>query len=164
MTAPVPSLAVRRATPFDRELLAAFLAGLSEETAYQRFLTGRGEPTRALLDGLLPEGPGGGALLGFVESQLVAHALWVAPGGADVADLAIVVADRHQRRGIGTEMALALLADLAAHGIPRVEFLTAAGNRAVARMVARHAPTASRELDGPTRTYSFPTPARQRAA
>jgi hypothetical protein len=93
---------IRPATPLDREPLADFLAGLSEESAYQRFLTGRGgRPTSALLAGLLPEVPNAGALLGFVDGELVAHALWVAPRTADVAELAIVVADRYQRRQPG---------------------------------------------------------------
>lgn len=162
MTATVGPLrpSIRSATPHDREPLAGFLAGLSEESAYQRFLTGRsGRPTSSLLAGLLPEGPNAGALLGFVDGELVAHALWVAPRTADVAELAIVVADRHQRQGVGTALALALAGELSARGIERAEVVTGADNRAVARMIARHAPTAGREREGATLNYSFPTPA-----
>jgi acetyltransferase len=156
---PIVSPSIRPPTPHDREQLAGFLAGLSEESAYQRFLTGGGgRPTSALLDGLLPEGPNAGALLGFVDGQLVAHALWVAPPTSDVAELAIVVADRHQRQGLGTALALVLAGELSARGIQRAEALTAADNRAVARMIARLAPTAIHERDGATLTYSFPTP------
>jgi len=152
-------LRIRPGTDHDRELLAAFLTNLSTESAYRRFLAGfAGVPGRAVLAGLLPHEPYGGSLLGFVDGELVAHALWAALDGGDAAELAIVVADRHQRQGVGTMLAHALTAELSARRIDRVQVLSSTGNRAVARMVARHAGTPEHELDGTTVTYSFPTP------
>jgi hypothetical protein len=51
-----------------------------------------------------------------------------------------------------------LTAELSARGIEQAQVVSSIGNQAVARMVARQAPTARYELDGTLATYSFPTP------
>ena len=77
-------------------------------------------------------------------------------GPSRAAEIALVVADGHQRQGIGTVLAERLLADLPAPaGSSRIEVFSESGNRAVARMVARRAPDAERERDGLTVSYSF---------
>ena len=147
---------LRAACPADHELLAAFLTGLSPGSAYSRFLTGvGGSPTPRLLAALLPARPRGGAVLGFIDGELVGHGLWARLPDPTVAEIAIVVADRHQRRGVGTALARAVTDDLVAHGVRDVEVFSSTDNRAVARMVARAAPDARRELDGPTATWTF---------
>jgi acetyltransferase len=139
---------------------AALLRELSEESAYRRFQTGIGrEPAQALVDALLPDGLRGAAVLGFLGGRLVAHGLWVRVGAAPAAEIALLVADAQQGQGIGTEIAAALIADLAARGVEQIEVFASATNEAVIRMVARQAPGAVRERDGATVTYSFPTPA-----
>ena len=153
-------LRIRAGSPADREALGALLSGLSPDSSYRRFQTGLGPvPRRALLDALLPARSTAGALLAFVGEELVAHGMWVQPGAARVAEIGIVVADAHQARGIGTAVAAALLAELAARGIERAEVFSGSGNQAVARMVARNAPGAVRVLDEATVSYSFPVPA-----
>ena len=153
-------LRLRLAQPGDRELLAGFLHALSPDSAYQRFLTGfAGSYPPSLIDALLPSEPRGGALLGFVGRELVGHALWVRLDDPRSAEVAVVVADRHQRQGIGTALTYALTTELVTSGIERVQVVSSPANRAVAAMVARHASDAVRELDGPTLTYSFPAPA-----
>ena len=148
---------IRPAGPEDRDLLAAFLTGLSPESSQRRFLTGpSGAPSAKMLAALLPEPPAGGALLAFLDDEVVGHGLWVRLRNGTTAEIALVVADRHQRRGIGTALARALIDDLAAHGVTDVEVFSSTSNRAVARMVARRAPDARRELDGPESTYFFP--------
>jgi GNAT superfamily N-acetyltransferase len=148
---------IRVATAADRDALGDFLSRLSAESSYQRFLTGgpTGAPTRRLLAALLPERSRGGALLAFLGDELVGHGLWIRVGGASVAEIAIVVADAYQRRGIGTALASAVTDDLVAHGVADIEVFSGSENRAVARMVARAAPDARRELDGPTTTWTF---------
>jgi acetyltransferase len=136
---------------------------LSPESAYSRFLTGvSGQPSVRLLTALLPEPPAGGALLAFLDGELVGHGLWARLADPCVAEIAIVVADRHQRRGIGTALAGAVTEDLVAHGVTDIEVFSISDNRAVARMVAWAAPGSRRELDGPTTTWTFP--ARGRSA
>ena len=136
--------------------LGDFLSRLSPDSSYQRFLTDR---TDALAQAPRRAAPGaarrGGALLAFLGDELVGHGLWVRVGDASVAEIAIVVADAYQRRGIGTALASAVTDDLVAHGVADIEVFSGSDNRAVARMVARAAPDARRELDGPTTTWTF---------
>jgi acetyltransferase len=148
---------LRPARPGDHQLLGAFVSRLSPESAYSRFLTGMsGDPTPRLLAALLPEPPAGAAVLAFLDGELVGHGLWARLRTESVAEIAIVVADSHQRRGIGTALVNALTDDLAAQGVTDLEVFSISNNRAVARMVARAAPDATRELDGPTTTWTFP--------
>jgi GNAT superfamily N-acetyltransferase len=154
---------IRPARPGDDALLEQLLAWLSPDSAHQRFLTGTaGGPSPRLVAALLPEPPAGRALLAFVGAELVGHALWVRLADPAAAEIAIVVADDHQRCGVGTALAGAVVDDLVAHGVRDVEVFSISDNRAVARMVARAAPAARRQLDGPTTTWSFP--ARSRVA
>lgn len=146
----------RAATAADAPALADLLAGLSPDSAYLRFQSSIGPaPSPGLVRALLPDGVRGTALLGFVGDDLVAHGVWVRVGPTRTAEIALVVADRHQQDGIGSALAAALLDDLAARGIEQVEVYAGAGNRAVARMLARSAPEATRERDGATVSYSF---------
>jgi GNAT superfamily N-acetyltransferase len=134
---------------------------LSPATSYARFLTGRpGPPSTKLLAALLPDRPRGRAKLAFLDGELVGHGVWLRLADPSVAEIAVVVSDRHQRRGIGTAIARAVVDDLVAHGVSEVEVFSASDNQAVARMVARAAPDARRELDGPTATYVFPAAGR----
>ena len=66
-----------------------------------------------------------------------------------------MVADAYQRRGIGTALASAVTDDLVAHGVADIAVFSASDNRAVARMLARAAPDAHREMDGPTTTWTY---------
>ncbi len=147
---------IRSATAADGGALGDFLSRLSPDSSYQRFLTDRTDaPSPRLLAALLPESSRGGALLAYLGDELVGHGLWVRVGDASVAEIAIVVADAHQRRGIGTALAGAVTADLVAHGVADIEVFSGSDNRAVARMLARAAPDARRELDGSTTTWTF---------
>ncbi len=152
-------LTVRPASPFDEETVRALLVGLSERSLFQRFLTGMSTPPPTLVRYLTTVGGRGAALLAEVDGLVVGHGLW-APATLDAAEsraeIAIVVADGHQRRGIGTTLAQALMADLGRRGFQRAQVVTAADNRAVLRMVARQDPAARPERDGSLYSYDLP--------
>ena len=145
---------IRVATADDSGAVGDFLSRLSPDSSYQRFLTDRTEPSSRLLAALLPEDSRGGALLAFLGDELVGHGLWVRVGDTS-AEIAIVVADAYQRRGVGTALASAVTDDLVAHGVADIEVFSGSENRAVARMVARAAPDARRQMEGPTTTWTF---------
>jgi GNAT superfamily N-acetyltransferase len=156
----VNGLRIRPAAPTDRAGVADLLRGLSAESAYRRFQTGLGpDPGAVLLDALLPEDLQGGAVVAHVGRSLVGHGVWRRAGATSVAEIGLVVTDTHQGRGIGTALAAALLDDLAARGVERVEVYTSASNQAVTRMVTRYVPDAARDHDGTIVTYHFSTPA-----
>ena len=146
----------RAATARDADAVARLLAGLSPTSAYLRFQTALGPaPSRAVVRALLPDGVRGGALLGYVGEEPVAHGMWVRLGASRTAEIALVVADRIQRRGVGSLLARALVDDARVHGIERVEVFSGTGNHAVTRMVARDAPHAEQSRDGAMVGYTF---------
>lgn len=149
-------IAYRPGSRGDRAALAGLLSGLSPDSAYARFQTALGSgPPPMLVDALLPDGMRGGALLAWDGDRLVAHGVWVRVGPSQVAEVALVVTDSHQRRGIGTGLAERLIAAAGARGIERIEVFSHTGNRAVSRMVARRAPAPERAWDGATVSHSF---------
>jgi GNAT superfamily N-acetyltransferase len=155
---------LRAATSADRAQLLDFLARLSPTSSYQRFLTGTSRtPSDRVVAALLPQRPAGGARLAFLDGELVGHGLWARLRDPAAAEIAIVVSDEHQRRGIGTALVRAVTEDLVAEGVTDIEVFSSTGNRAVARMVARTAPDARRQLDGSTMTWSFPARGRSPA-
>lgn len=150
------AVSYRRGSPGDGSALERLLKSLSPDSAYARFQAPLGSyPPPALVDALLPAGLGGGAVLAWDGGTLVGHGLWVRLGPSRVAEIALVVTDSHQGRGIGTALAGLLVEAATARGIDRFEVYSEARNRAVERMVARGAPGAERERDGFTVTYSF---------
>lgn len=151
-------LRIRRAEPSDRRDVADLLRGLSLESVYRRSQSGLGPgPSDALLDDLLPDGPQGAAVLAHRGRRLVGHGVWHRADAATAAEIGVVVADAHQREGIGTALAEVLLADVSTRNLKRVELCVAATNEAVTRMVSRLAPQALREYDGGTVTSHLET-------
>lgn len=141
----------------DRAALAGLLSGLSPDSAYSRFQAPLGpSPSPAVVDALLPDGVRGGAVLARDGDRLVAHGVWVRLGLSRAAEVAVVVTDSHQRRGIGSDLAHRVVTIAGVRGIERIELFTESRNRAVARMVARRAPEADRWRDGAHVSYSFP--------
>jgi GNAT superfamily N-acetyltransferase len=140
----------------DRDALVALLAGLTPASSYSRFQTALGpQPPAHVVDALLPCGFRGGSVLAWDGADLVGHGEWVRLGPGPVAEIALVIADRHQRRGLGTALAQQVVAAAAARGIDRIEMFTGSGNTAIARMVAHLGTDVERHRDGAAVTYSF---------
>ena len=153
-------LTIRPVRPDDKPLLADAFAQLSDESRYRRFFT----PLRELgaeqlaylteLDhrdheALLALDAPDGACVG------VARFVRVAP---EVAEPAVVVADRWQHRGLGTAL-LEKLADRArAEGITRFSAIVLAQNRDAIRLLERLG-DATREDDGDVLHFDIALPA-----
>ncbi|MEQ6903432.1 GNAT family N-acetyltransferase [Nocardioides sp. YIM 152588] len=149
---------IRPATEADHGAVTTLLADLSPESAYRRFQASPGPvPPPSVVAALLPRGPDAGAVIAYDGATVVGHGIWRRPAAGAAAEIGLVVADDHQGQGIGSAMAQALLTDLASHEVEQVEVFTTATNDAVAHMVARYAPDATPERDGPTVTYALPT-------
>jgi GNAT superfamily N-acetyltransferase len=138
--------------------LVELLGRLSPESAYQRFLTALAVPPPAwILDALLPDGAQGGAVLALCGHAAVGHGVWRQLGPTPVAEIGVVVSDRLQRKGVGSDIVEMLISDLSARGMRCIHVLTSGTNRAVIRMISEHAPTASRRDERGTATFRFPT-------
>jgi RimJ/RimL family protein N-acetyltransferase len=133
---------IRPVRPDDKALLAAGMRQLSEQSAYQRFLA----PKQALSTGEL-------RYLTEVDSRdhvalaavrpdepdvLVAVGRWVRlASDPEVAEIAFVVADDLQRRGLGTALAEALADAARERGVRRFVATMLPDNLAAHRLFAR---------------------------
>ncbi len=114
------ALSVRPIRPSDRELLARYVEGLSVATRYRRFLG----PTQRLTDRELTgltvlDHHAREALVALDDAgELIGVARYIElddePGMAEVA---IVIADRWQHRGVGTALLSRLIGRASAEGI-----------------------------------------------
>jgi len=133
---------IRRIRPDDKPLLAAGMHHLSERSAYQRFLVPKRELTAAELRYLTevdfrdhvalvavrPEAPD--VLVGVGRWIRLAH-------DPEVAEIAYVVADELQRRGLGTALAEALADAARDRGVRRFVATVLPDNLAAHRVFAR---------------------------
>ncbi|MBW9208213.1 GNAT family N-acetyltransferase [Mumia sp. zg.B21] len=130
----------------DLEAMEAFLFALSPDTSYRRFLTGFGPQTPpALAKHLLRPGAVGGSVLAFRGAAVVGHAMW-APiatstgdgepaGGGLTAEVAVVVADSDQGRGLGSRLIDAVVHDVPSEDFSAVQAVVSAENRIARRMI-----------------------------
>jgi hypothetical protein len=133
------------------------LTGLTDLSRYFRFQTAIGTPPRAalLLRMLCPTGA---AFVATRRDAIVGHAMWAWAPGAATAELAAVIAEDEQRRGLGIRMLSVAAADAIAAGATHFLFVVSAANERSIRMVRRRWPDATVERDGAL--LSFVAPAR----
>jgi GNAT superfamily N-acetyltransferase len=151
---------LRPAGAEDQPAVRDFLAGLSPQTAYRRFFAGIGSPSSAFVRHLLTSGDDRGAWVAERAGRVVGHAFWACPPGrADVAELAVVVADELQGRGVGSPLVRLAAMDAAAAGAGRLVLHVLTENRPVLAMVTRRWPDAAPRRDGPHAVFEVPLPA-----
>jgi GNAT superfamily N-acetyltransferase len=108
---------VRALLPDDHERLRAMFSRVSSETIYRRFHTPYPRVPEWLLEFLMDaHGRGGRSLVAVVGEEIVGHAMCSRPeaGGAEVA---IVVEDRWQSRGVGKQLLFELAEDAKRQGV-----------------------------------------------
>jgi len=146
---------VRRAGEPDADELARMLTGLTDLSRYFRFQTAIGAPPRpALLLRMLC--PAGAAFVATRGALMVGHAMWAWAPGESTAELAAVIAEAEQRRGLGVRMLSIAAADAIAAGATRFLFVVSAANDRSLRMVRRRWPDATVERDGALLTFLAP--------
>jgi hypothetical protein len=146
---------VRRAGEPDADELARMLTGLTDLSRYFRFQTAIGTPPRAaLLLRLLC--PAGAAFVATRGAAIVGHAMWAWAPGETTAELAAVIAEDDQRRGLGVRMLSVAAADAIAAGATHFLFVVSAANDRSLRMVRRRWPNATTERDGALLTFRTP--------
>ena len=146
---------VRRAGEPDADELARMLSGLTDLSRYFRFQTAIGTPPRqALLLRMLC--PTGTAFVATRDETIVGHAMWAWVPGESTAELAAVIAEDDQRRGLGVRMLSIAAADAIASGATHFLFVVSAANDRTLRMLRRRWPDATVERDGALLTFVAP--------
>ncbi len=139
-------VAVRRSRPADLEGFEAFVAGLSIETSTRRFFTPTNRLPRSSSRLLLVNDRKRGAFVATLGNRVIAHGCWAAVS-PEAAELAVVVSDRSQRRGIGARLMRALLRDMADAGMRQMEMVVEPANRVVVGVITRTWPDARPRLE-----------------
>jgi RimJ/RimL family protein N-acetyltransferase len=124
----------------DEELVGRMFGRLSAESVYRRFFSplAREEQFTRLV--LRQDGQDRAAVAAVENGELVGIAQYSRRRGAELADLAIVVADEWQRQGLGTRLVAALAERARRAGISRFSVDVQGDNRGVQRLLKRVAP------------------------
>jgi RimJ/RimL family protein N-acetyltransferase len=128
----------------DRAQLRRFFFRLSPESLYRRFHSPITRPEQAQPQHLLDlDHHDREAVVAVDDGEIVGVARYARRRGADVAEVAVVVADDWQGQGLATRM-LSALAELAlSAGVRQFSLTMQADNRPVLRLVRRLYPDAS---------------------
>lgn len=138
---------IRRAGEPDADELARMLTGLTDLSLYFRFQTAIGRPARpAVVLRMLC--PSGAAWVATRDGEFVGHAMWAWAPGESTAELAAIIGEADQRRGLGVRMLAVAAADAIAAGATHFLFVVSAANDRALRMVRRRWPGATVERDG----------------
>jgi RimJ/RimL family protein N-acetyltransferase len=138
----VPELALRRIAPEDKDALVAGLGRLSDRSVYQRFLSPKPRLTaselRYLTEVDFRDHYALVAVLAGAPSIIVGVGRWVRDTQAPAdAEIAIVIADDLQGRGVGTALGNALAEAARARGIERFTASMLPENQAAHRLFAK---------------------------
>ena len=154
---PLPNLEVRPAGPEDAERVRRFFERLSPESVYRRFFTLFPAPPPKLVSYLAgPETDDHETLAALDGDEIVALASWDrrVPAG-DEAELAILVEDAWQHRGLGRALMRMLTAEAAHHGITVLTASVLSDNQPARRLALAVARPDHVEMDGPETSYTY---------
>jgi acetyl coenzyme A synthetase (ADP forming)-like protein len=150
------TLRLRPPASTDADALLQLLQGLSERSLYLRF-HGIRHVDRALVESLLePDWAETGALAGWLDDRVVGVANYVRLRDPSVAEIAFVVADEEQGRGIGTRLLEQVSARAAESGVSRFVAEVMAENQAMLSVFAEAGFDVVRELEHGEVEVSFP--------
>ncbi len=99
---------IRAASAADREAIKSFVMGLSPRARFLRFFSPVAPPSSGVLRRMCGAGLGTDALVATENGVIIGHAMAAevaGPDGCRVADIGLVVTDRWQSRGVGTDSA-----------------------------------------------------------
>lgn len=137
-----PEILLRRITPEDKDALVAGLGHLSERSVYQRFLAPKPRLTsselRYLTEVDFVDHHALVAVLARSPEVVVGVGRWVRSTESPTdAEIAIVIADDLQGRGVGTQLGRALTEAARARGIERFTASMLPSNQAAHRLFAK---------------------------
>jgi acetate---CoA ligase (ADP-forming) len=150
------TLRLRAPARDDAGALAAFFTGLSERSFFLRFHGIRPVDDDLVRHFLDPDWQDRGVLIGELDDRIVAVAEYMRLRDERAAEAAFAVADKLQRRGIGTRLLERLAAIAAEQGIERFVAEVMPENRAMLGVFEGAGLEVTRELDGGEFEVRFP--------
>src|SRR5437868_2971415 len=150
------TLRLRPPTSADSAALVAFFGDLSAESRELRFHGARRVDETLVAQFLEPDWAECGALLGSLDGEIIALVDYERLGSSRSAEVAFVVADGHQRRGVGTRLLEQLALRAREAGIDEFVAEVMAGNAHAARVFADSGFELARELAGGEIELRFP--------
>ncbi len=148
---PRGGIQVRAASAADCEAIKSFMAGLSLRARYLRFFTPAAAPSPAVLRGLCGAGRTTDVLVATSGGAVIGHAMAadaVGPDGCRVTDIGLVVADRWQHHGVGSDLLERIIARAAARGVSGLEMEILPENRTMLAMIRHRWAAAGYEYGG----------------
>jgi GNAT superfamily N-acetyltransferase len=131
----------------DRRPLEAMLDRCSESTLFHRFHGGGRDAPSRYVDRLLEESERRQVLLARVGPDVVGVAE-AHRDGRGTAELAVLVEDSWQQRGVGSRLVAALAADASRHGVDALRATVLGENRWVLRLLGRLGPISGQPATG----------------
>lgn len=128
---------IRAAEPGDWQIVHDFASALGRASVYRRFFGFPKDPGKMLADAVCAPSPADGAsrtrgaLLALLDGAVVGMAEWIRAADPAEAEIAFVVADRMQGRGVATLLAEHLLDEADRAEIRRFTAITQGENRAM---------------------------------
>ena len=151
------SARVRSVRADDAPRIETFHRALSLETIHFRYFSGLAVLPKLIVRRFSQPDPlRECVLVAELADALIGLASYHRCGAEDVAEVAFVVADAHQGRGLGTLLLEALAEHARAHGIASFRADTLAGNRAMLRVFHDAGFAVEREADGGVVHVRFP--------
>jgi GNAT superfamily N-acetyltransferase len=153
---PFPDLVMRPVDAADVDEIVHALERLSPKSLYQRYFTAPPDPTRMVTTHLaLVDHRDHEAFVVLDGPTVVAMAQWdrSARDPAE-AEVAVLVAEEWQHRGLGRALVRATAGDALRHGVHTLVATVLTENRDGRGLARRQQPT-SIELDGPQTNYRF---------
>jgi len=166
--APAGSVVIRSAEAADFAAVALFAAGLSAQSRFLRFFSAAA-PSSSVLRAMCGAGRTTDVLVAADGRAVIGHAMAadsVEPGGCIASDIGLVVADRWQRRGVGSALLGCLTARAATRGVSVLLMDVLPENREMLAVISRAWPDARRQFgpDAVSIRASLPGASAARAA
>lgn len=127
---------IRRMGSADRGALAEMFARLSPETIHRRFHAPYPRVPGWALDRFIGTGRDQRSLVAVVGARIVGHAMYVGLDNGREAEVAVVVEDGWQSRGIGKLLLAALATEARSRGVEVFICYTLAENRRAGRLIS----------------------------
>ena len=124
----------------DCDAMLSFLTGLSLRTRFLRFFAPASPPSPAVLRGMCGGGRTTDAIVATHDGVIVGHGMAadsLSPEGCVVSDIGVVVADRWQSQGIGSQVLDRVVARATARGVSVLVMDVLPENKQMLAMISR---------------------------